>query len=99
MPVHIIYRMKTRVHVFISGRVQGVFFRASTKEEAIRLGVAGWVRNVPDGRVEAVFVGDSVSLESMLSWCRRGPSGSRVDDVEVKWEEYQEEFDGFSVRY
>jgi acylphosphatase len=99
VPEKIISGMKTRVHVFISGRVQGVFFRASTKEEADGLGITGWVRNVPDGRVEVVFEGDEVPVESMLSWCHRGPTGSRVSDVEVKREEYRGEFDTFSVRY
>jgi acylphosphatase len=65
--------------------VQGVFFRAQTRDRARSLGIAGWARNVPDGRVEAVFEGDGDRVESMVSWCRRGPPGARVDDVEVEW--------------
>ena len=91
--------MKKRVHVFISGRVQGVFFRGSAKDEAKRLGLTGWVRNMPDGRVEAVFEGDEGLVESMVSWCRKGPSYSRVDDVEVTTEEYRGEFSDFGVRH
>lgn len=91
--------MKKRVHVFISGRVQGVFFRASAKDEAKRLGLTGWVRNMPDGRVEAVFEGDEGLVESMISWCRKGSSYSRVDDVEVTTKECRGEFSDFGVRY
>jgi acylphosphatase len=75
-----------RVHVFVAGRVQGVFFRASCAEEARALGVAGWVRNAADGRVEAVFEGTEASVEAMVEWCRRGPAHARVDAVEVERE-------------
>ncbi len=91
--------MKTRAHVFISGRVQGVFFRASTRNECRMLGLTGWVRNMPDGRVEAVFEGDKAAVDAMISWCREGPPSSRVDDVEVKREECRGEFDDFGVKY
>ena len=91
--------MKASVHVYISGRVQGVFFRASTRDEAIRLGLTGWVRNMSDGRVEAVFEGDEAVVESMISWCKKGSPHSRVDDVEVVREEYQGEFSDFGVRF
>lgn len=74
---------RERWDVRISGRVQGVWFRASTREEALRRGLDGWVRNLPDGRVEAVFEGDERALEAMLAWCRIGPPGARVDVVEV----------------
>ena len=76
-----------RVHVLVSGRVQGVFFRASCAEQARALGVAGWVRNAPDGRVEAVFEGPEAAVEAMVGWCRRGPAHARVDDVEIEHEE------------
>jgi acylphosphatase len=76
-----------RVHVFVTGRVQGVFFRASCAEEARSLGVAGWVRNASDGRVEAVFEGPEAVVEAMIGWCRRGPAHARVDGVEVRDEE------------
>lgn len=75
-----------QAHVWVSGRVQGVFFRASTREEAMRRGVVGWVRNLPDGRVEAVFRGRREAVDACLAWCREGPPGARVDRLEVKWE-------------
>jgi len=75
------------VHVLISGRVQGVFFRAETRDRARSLGIAGWVRNNPDGTVEAVFEGPRGRVESLVSWCGRGPRGAAVEDVEVTWEE------------
>jgi acylphosphatase len=77
--------------------VQGVFFRAEAQARAESLGVAGWVRNAEDGSVEAVFEGDEERVESMVDWCRRGPSGARVDDVEVETEEPTGET-SFSVR-
>jgi acylphosphatase len=80
-----------RAHVVVHGRVQGVFFRAETRDHARSLGLAGWVRNTSDGSVEAVFEGDRERIESLVEWCRRGPSLARVDDVEVKWEEPQGE--------
>jgi acylphosphatase len=88
-----------RAHVYISGRVQGVFFRAHTQDGARRLGLTGWVRNLPDGRVEAVFEGEKERVDEMIEWCRKGSPHSRVDDVEVTWEEYRGEFDSFGVRY
>jgi acylphosphatase len=77
----------TRVRVRISGRVQGVFFRAEARSRAESLGLAGWARNAADGSVEAVFEGDEGRVRSMVDWCRRGPSGARVDNVEVETEE------------
>jgi acylphosphatase len=87
----------TRVRVRIRGRVQGVFFRAEARSRADSLGVAGWIRNAEDGSVEAVFEGDEARVRSMVDWCRRGPSGARVDDVEVETEEPRGET-GFYVR-
>jgi acylphosphatase len=75
-----------RVHVLVAGRVQGVFFRASCAQEARALGVAGWVRNASDGRVEAVFEGPEAAVEAMIDWCRNGPGHARVDAVEVERE-------------
>jgi acylphosphatase len=77
----------TRARVRISGRVQGVFFRAEARSRAESLGLAGWVRNAADGSVEAAFEGDEALVRSMVDWCRRGPSGARVDNVEVETEE------------
>jgi acylphosphatase len=86
-----------RARVVVSGSVQGVFFRTETRDRARSLGVAGWVRNVPDGTVEAVFEGDDEKVDSMVEWCRRGPSGAVVEDVEVEWVEPEGEV-GFSIR-
>ena len=76
-----------RAHVIIHGKVQGVWFRAHTKEMADKLGLKGWVRNLPDGNVEAVFEGDDESIREMISWCHHGPPLARVDKVEVEYEE------------
>jgi acylphosphatase len=75
----------TRAHVIVRGRVQGVFFRAEASARARSLGLAGWVRNLPDGSVEAVFEGPQEPVESMLRWCQYGPAGARVDAVDVAW--------------
>ncbi|MGD9504526.1 MAG: acylphosphatase [Syntrophobacteraceae bacterium] len=74
---------RKRVHVYISGRVQGVFFRAFTRDAAIKEGVTGWVRNLPDGRVEAAFEGDGRSVEAMVAWCRTGSPMSHVERVDA----------------
>jgi acylphosphatase len=87
----------TRARVRVRGRVQGVFFRAEARARAQSLGLAGWVRNAADGSVEAAFEGEQERVESMLDWCRRGPAGADVDEVEVAWEEPRGE-SGFSVR-
>jgi len=86
-----------RVRVRAGGRVQGVFFRAETSSRAESLALAGWVRNAPDGTVEAVFEGDSERVDSMVEWFRRGPSGARVDELDVIDEEPAGEA-GFQVR-
>jgi len=91
--------MKVRAHIFVSGRVQGVFFRSETQYEASRRNVAGWVRNTPDGRVEAVFEGEKEDVEELIDFCRRGPPGARVTKVDVQWEDYVGEFRGFRIRY
>jgi acylphosphatase len=77
--------------------VQGVFFRAETRDRARSLGLTGWVRNAADGSVEGVFEGEDERVESMVEWCRRGPRGARVDDVNVTWSEAQDEH-GFAIR-
>ena len=86
-----------RAHVRVSGWVQGVFFRDSTREKAEELGVSGWVRNLPDGRVEAVFEGDPDRVGEMVAWCESGPSSADVDDVSVE-DETPEGLSGFEVR-
>ncbi len=91
--------MAERVHLFASGRVQGVWYRASTAREAKRLGLTGWVRNLPDGRVEAVAEGDRGLLEDLCRFCRKGPPLSRVTRLDVTWERAQGLFDSFEVRW
>ena len=88
-----------RVHLFISGRVQGVFFRSNTQDEARALGLTGLVRNLPDGRVEVVAEGEEEDLKELIKWCHKGPPGARVREVEVNWERFTGEFDQFQIRY
>lgn len=90
--------MKTRVHVVISGRVQGVFFRTSTGEKAEELGLTGWARNTPDGNVEAVFEGEEGAVEEMLAWCQKGPTLAQVTKVTTTTEPFTGEFTKFSIR-
>ncbi len=90
--------MKVRAHVYVSGLVQGVFFRHETRKGASLLGVSGWVRNLPDGRVEAVFEGDKEKVDGMLEFCRRGPPGAEVEDAEIEWESWKGEFQDFHIR-
>jgi len=92
-------QLKVRAHVYVSGRVQGVFFRSETQEEALRNGLTGWVRNLPDGKVEAVFEGEKDKVEKLIEFCKRGPPGARVAYVEVVWESYTGEFRDFRIRY
>jgi acylphosphatase len=89
---------RTRAHVFVSGTVQGVYFRATTRDAAREHGVDGWVRNRDDGRVEAVFEGPEQSVETMVEFCHEGSSAARVDDVEVSYESPEGE-QGFRVRW
>ncbi|MGM0606585.1 MAG: acylphosphatase [Halobacteriota archaeon] len=84
-------------HVFVSGRVQGVFYRANTRDTARAAGVDGWVRNLPDGRVEAVFEGESDAVDSMIEWCHTGSPNAIVDDVSVEYEP-PAGIDGFRIR-
>jgi len=86
-----------RAHVFVTGRVQGVGYRFSTRDEANRLGINGWVRNLSDGRVEALFEGSKAAVEEMINWCRQGPRGAVVKDVAVEYEE-PEGLQGFEIR-
>jgi acylphosphatase len=89
--------VKVRAHVFVSGRVQGVFFRSETRYEALRNGVTGWIRNLPDDRVEAVFEGDREKVERLVEFARNGPRGARVSRVDVSWENYSGEFADFEI--
>jgi acylphosphatase len=92
-------KMKARAHVFVSGRVQGVFFRSETKHKADRYDVKGWVRNLLDGRVEAVFEGEEEAVKALIEFCKRGPSGAIVTNVDLRWEKFAGEFGVFRVRY
>ena len=87
-----------RLHVRVRGRVQGVYFRASTQETATQLGLLGWVRNCPDGSVELVAEGPSDRLDQLLEWCRHGPPTARVDACESTLEVASGEFRDFGVR-
>lgn len=90
---------KARAHIIVTGIVQGVFFRVETKRAAERIGVTGWVRNRPEGTVEAVFEGDREKVEAAVDWCRKGPPSGRVEDVRVTWEPFQGEGSGFDITY
>jgi acylphosphatase len=90
---------KVRAHAIISGRVQGVFYRMETKRAADGIGVFGWVRNLRDGTVEALFEGDKDRVDAALAWCQEGPPRANVSDVKVTWEDYTGEFSKFDVRY
>jgi acylphosphatase len=89
--------VKKRVHVLISGMVQGVWYRASTKDKADEFGITGWVRNTPDGKVEAVFEGEENNIRRMLSWCWDGPEMAKVVDVNISFEDFIDEFDNFKI--
>ncbi len=89
---------KIAAHVLIYGRVQGVFYRASTQEAAQLKSVHGWVRNLPDGRVEALFEGTKEAVEAMIQWCHQGPPGARVTQVVVEYQEPQNLL-GFEIQY
>lgn len=87
-----------RAHVRISGQVQGVFFRDSTRQKAEELGLAGWVKNLPDGRVEAVFEGPSERVREMVRWCEEGPQNASVEDVDKDFESSGGDLEDFEVR-
>jgi len=88
---------KARAHVFVKGLVQGVYFRANTRDTARHLGLTGWVRNLPDGRVETVFEGDRGDVDEMIRWCGKGPDAARVDKIDIQREAYKGEFMDFSI--
>jgi acylphosphatase len=91
--------MMKRMHVLISGRVQGVFFRAYTRETAMTLNLTGWVRNLYDGSVETVFEGGDTNVQSMLEWCKKGPPHAVVRHVDASEEPYTGEFRDFRITY
>ncbi len=90
---------KVRIHAFVSGRVQGVFFRATTKEMADKLGLKGWVRNLPDGRVEVVAEGSKEAIRTLIEFLKRGPPLAKVENIEIREEPYKGEFETFEIIY
>ena len=88
-----------RVHIFISGKVQGVFFRQALKVIAKKNNVVGWVRNLIDKRVEAILEGDNKSVNLVIEWAKIGPANSHVDDIQISNEEFRNEFSTFEVLY
>jgi acylphosphatase len=86
------------VHLKIIGRVQGVYYRAATVQQAGKLGLTGWVRNCEDGSVEAVAEGPPAKLDELIAWCREGPPGARVTQVQVRWQPAENSFRGFTIR-
>lgn len=89
---------QSRAKIHITGRVQGVWFRQSTKEQARRHNVKGWCRNNRDGAVEGVFEGDADAVKALIDWCGQGPPAARVDNVSVTWEEATGAFTNFQIR-
>jgi len=89
---------RVRAHVYATGKVQGVYYRANTRDTAREHGLDGWVRNLDDGRVEAVFEGPEEAVESMVDWCQEGSPRARVDTVTAEYE-VPDGIDGFEVRY
>jgi acylphosphatase len=87
-----------RVHLKINGRVQGVYFRASTVEQARRLGVTGWVMNCADSSVEVIAEGAREQLKKLISWCGSGPPGAQVEKICTEWEDSRNEFQGFFIK-
>jgi len=90
---------KVRTHIFISGRVQGVFFRQFIQEKTQELGLFGWVKNLDDGRVEIVIEGDKEKIEKILIYLKKGPLLAKVENIEINYEQYQGEFKEFSILY
>jgi len=96
-PATEVMTIKARAHLFVSGQVQGVFFRSKTRLNAKKYGVKGWVRNLPDGRVEILFEGEKADVEKLIEFCRNGPLGARVANVDVMWETYRGEYRDFEI--
>ena len=90
---------RVRAHLFVSGRVQGVFFRDNALKRAKSLGVTGWVKNLFDGRVELILEGEKEKVEEMIQWAKKGPILAKVNGAEIEWQEWKGEFDSFGIRY
>jgi acylphosphatase len=91
--------MKRKAVIVVSGIVQGVYYRYSTKDKADDLGLSGTVRNLPDGDVEVVAEGEQGQIEALIEWCKRGPRGARVDRIGVEWDEPTGTYADFSIVY
>ncbi|MEO0115796.1 MAG: acylphosphatase [candidate division WOR-3 bacterium] len=91
--------MKVRSQIFVSGRVQGVFFRDFTRENSLQLNLTGWVRNLPDGRVEVVVEGEKENILQLIERLKQGPPAAKVKEVNVTWQTYRGEFSDFSIRW
>lgn len=90
--------MDVQANIIIHGKVQGVWYRQSTKNVAERLGLTGWVRNLPDRTVEACIVGERERVEKLISWCQQGPPAANVTNIDVEWQDAPEQIDSFQVR-
>ena len=91
--------MKVRAHLIVSGLVQGISFRYYTRLKAQETGVTGWIRNLAGGEVEAVFEGEEINVKEMIEFCKKGLPNAFVENVDVKWEDFKGETDGFEIRY
>mgnify|MGYP005842755883 CR=1 FL=1 len=91
--------MKVRAHVTIRGRVQGVYYRSSMKDEAQALGICGWVKNKPDGSVEGILEGRREDVEKLIEWCRQGPPMAEVSTVTTEWKDFTGKFSGFKIAF
>ena len=91
--------MIVNVYIKIFGRVQGVWYRSSTKQKADQIGVKGWVRNTMDGCVEAVFSSEQEKITELINWCKKGPPLSKVDNVEIRIQKTIEDFKDFKIKY
>jgi acylphosphatase len=91
--------MKARAHIFVTGRVQGVFFRSETTYEARKHHVVGWVRNLPDDRLEGVFEGEEEDVKKLVEFCKRGPPAAKIEETVVSYEPYSGVFTSFEIRY
>lgn len=91
--------MKVKAHVIVSGRVQGVYFRGNTREKAKKHGVNGWVQNLPDRGVEAVFEGEKKDVDKLIDFVKKGPSYAKVSNVDLEWLDYTGEFTDFRILY
>jgi len=88
-----------RIHIYVSGLVQGVYFRHNTMIQADRLALNGWVKNLTDGRVEIICEGSDESIDKMAAWCNIGPIGAYVEGLEIQQEEFKNEFKKFQIIY